>query len=157
MRCRVGKFLKRAIRARFSGRFVGLTTAVGYDRGMANRFQIPLYKLFIVVAIFAVFFRVRSVNGQDDVAYTVLAAIAGVIVSLYILFHRSRAVTIGVVMIMGGILGLAFAQPALSRRSLCLRRNDDRRRDDRRVRWSVLWNSGYGRPKVLEQRKAVLS
>jgi hypothetical protein len=57
-------------------------------------------------------------NGQSDVAYLILAAAAGTIVSLYILFHRSRAVTIGILGIVGWIVGLGFAQPARYRKEL---------------------------------------
>jgi hypothetical protein len=70
---------------------------------MTRRLQIPLYKLFIVVGVYCVFFRVRQLEpaGGD----MLLPAICTTIVSLYVLFRASDIVTVALSAAVGAIVG----------------------------------------------------
>jgi hypothetical protein len=62
-----------------------------------------LYKLFVVVAVYCAFFRLRQLDGTggDMIMPTVCATIA----SVYVLFRASALITVVLPAIVGGIVG----------------------------------------------------
>jgi ABC-type nitrate/sulfonate/bicarbonate transport system permease component len=72
---------------------------------MGIRIQFPLYKLFIVVAIYALFFRLWQLN--PDAGDMTMPAICATTVSLYYLFRRSALMTVSLVGIVGAVVGFS--------------------------------------------------
>lgn len=74
-----------------------------YADVMAGRFQIPLYKLLLAVAVYGLAFRILA--GYALSVQAAVGGFLGTIVSLYILFFQETYWAVGLGILAGAIIG----------------------------------------------------